>query len=229
MFAKSDPFPNNSDAEGTQIESNFDALWWWKLISEVTHFPKYIERIIRSKAPLLIKDWLSRQHSWGFLPRCMIAHTPPLVSRATTGITPRKNMNVLDPFCLRREQLRGSNSNAGKMDQTWSSMALHDLYFRYVTLIKFICFLFRWYFWQIVVRMVSCQMKFTTLLGVVLMLTLLIGLMGALLTNWLNDNAGNAVAVSDINIRKVLCIELSVALSFMIIIILSSKWKRKPA
>lgn len=66
-------------------------------------------------------------------------------------------------------------------------------------------------------------MKFTTLLGVVLMLTLLVGLMGALLTNWLNDNAGNAVAVSDINIRKVLCIELSVALSFMIIIILSSK------
>ena len=108
-------------------------------------------------------------------------------------------------------------------------MDLHDLYFRYVTLIKFICFLFRWYFWQIVVRMVSCQMKFTTLLGIVLMLTLLVGLMGALLTNWLNDNAGNAVAVSDINIRKVLCIELSVALSFMIIIILSSKWKRKPA
>ena len=66
-------------------------------------------------------------------------------------------------------------------------------------------------------------MKFTTLLGVVLMLTLLVGLMGALLTNWLNDNAGNAVAVSDINIRKVLCIELSVALSFMIIIILASK------
>ena len=65
-------------------------------------------------------------------------------------------------------------------------------------------------------------MKFTTLLGVVLMLTLLVGLMGALLTNWLNDNAGNAVAVSDINIRKVLCIELSVALSFMIIIILFS-------
>ena len=29
-------------------------------------------------------------------------------------------MNVLDPFSLRREQLRGSNSNAGKMDQTWS-------------------------------------------------------------------------------------------------------------
>ena len=55
------------------------------------------------------------------------------------------------------------------------------------------------------------------------MLTLLVGLMGALLTNWLNDNAGNAVAVSDINIRKVLCIELSVALSFMIIIILASK------
>ena len=45
-------------------------------------------------------------------------HAPPLVSRATTGITPRKAMNVLDPFRLRREQLRGSNSNTGKKDQT---------------------------------------------------------------------------------------------------------------
>ena len=78
-------------------------------------------RLFTSQA---VYEWLSRLLWRGFLPCCMIAHTPPLVSRATSGITPRKNMNVLDPFCLRREQLRGSNSNAGKMDQTWSK-SLH--------------------------------------------------------------------------------------------------------
>ena len=54
----------------------------------------------------------------GFLPCCVIAHTPPLVSGATNGITPSTKMNVLDPFCLQREQSRGSSYDAGKMDQT---------------------------------------------------------------------------------------------------------------
>ena len=37
-------------------------------------------------------------------------------------MTPTTRMNVLHPFCLRHEQSKGSNSNAGKMDQTWSRM-----------------------------------------------------------------------------------------------------------
>ena len=44
-------------------------------------------------------------------------HTP-LMSKATNGITPTTKMNFLDPICLRLEQSRESNPNAGKMDQT---------------------------------------------------------------------------------------------------------------
>ena len=46
---------------------------------------------------------------------CIIAHKPPLVSRATNRITPTAKANVLSPFWLLLEQSRESNSNAGKI------------------------------------------------------------------------------------------------------------------
>ena len=46
------------------------------------------------------------------------------LSRATDGVTPMNyGWQVLDPFWLWRDQLRGSNSNASKMDSTWSTIS----------------------------------------------------------------------------------------------------------
>ena len=36
------------------------------------------------------------------------------------------NSDNKDPLCLRREQSRGSNSDAGKMDQTWSNLQAQE-------------------------------------------------------------------------------------------------------
>ena len=51
----------------------------------------------------------------GFMKKTSVYH-PSTSERTTT----KRSMNVLDPLYLRREQSRGRNSNAGKMDQTWS-------------------------------------------------------------------------------------------------------------
>ena len=110
MFEKSDAFqfPNNSDASFDALckINNKNCYWGTTACGGMV-----IPATFLGLSPLL--------HNW--------PHTP-LVSSAINGITLTTKMNVLDPFCLWLEQLRGAIPMQAKIDQTWSSILVSKLF-----------------------------------------------------------------------------------------------------